>query len=515
MSALRILSSEFVAENNTFKRGLMELRDFEADTLLAAEEAIRQRGDSNTELAGFLDVAREQGWDLTHSVSALAEPGSPVSRQAFDAIAGRICAPLRAGPNDFDGILLRLHGAQVTEFCDHGEEELLRRLRSIVGPELPIAATLDLHANVSDGMGALAQIWVSYKTYPHVDVRETGRHAARLLGDAAAGRIAPRTLIARIPMMEEANSGRSDVAETAARYAAARAQETGPILAVSLNAGYPDPDLPDIGPTVLVTYDDGVPGAKAQAERLCADHAQAIWDARERCATVFLSPMAAAARAAAHPAGAGPFLVADYADNPGSGAHGDATALLAALLEARVEVAVFAPLIDPSAAADLHRHRVGDEVTLDIGGRAAPDYGGGPLRVTGRVVLLSNGDWRGDGPMMGGLDRSFGPTAVLRVAGVDVLIVTEREQMLDLQQLRTFGIEPAVARVLALKSMQHFRAAFAPIAAEIVVCDSGSLSTPDPSRRTYVRVSRPIWPLDKEIVFKAATSIVALDTSKT
>ena len=190
-------------------------------------------------------------------------------------------------------------------------------------------------------------------------------------------------------------------------------------------------------------------------------------------------------------------MIADYADNPGAGAYGDATALLAALLEAGATGGAFAPMIDPEAAAILHRHSVGDTVTLEIGGKQDASFGGGPLRLTGQVMHLSDGSYTGDGPILGGITHSFGPTAVFRSGGIDVLVVTIPGQMLDLQQVRAFGIEPAALRFLVVKSMQHFRAAFEPVAGKVIVCDSGALATPQAHLRPYTRLPRPFWPLDR------------------
>ncbi len=153
-------------------------------------------------------------------------------------------------------------------------------------------------------------------------------------------------------------------------------------------------------------------------------------------------------------------------------------------------------MIDPEAAAELHRHAVGDTVTLAIGGKQDPAFGGGPLTLTGEIRHLSDGRYVGDGPILGGIHGNFGPLAVFRVAGIDILVTTEAEQMLDRRQLAAFGIEPTGKAVLALKSMQHFRAAFEPIASAVVVCDSGALATPQASRRPYVKAIRPIHPLD-------------------
>jgi len=497
-----VLTAEFASENNTFKKGLTEIHDFEVDTLLEGDAAIRARHDANTELAGFLDVAKEKGWNLIHTISACASPSSPVARTAYDHIAGVITKAVVANKGRIDGILLSLHGAQVTEFCEDGEGELLRRIRAITGPDLPIGVTLDLHANVTRAMVAGAQMWVSYKTYPHIDMRECGQQLARLLDGAMAGRTRPATLRRDVPMMDEVNSGRSDEGPMVPVYEAARKEETEPgILSVSINAGFSDADIKEMGPTVLVTYDEGVPGAEKRAAAIADAHARAIWDARNTVANQFLDVGEATAQAVTFDASKGPLVIADYADNPGSGAYGDATNLLAAMLKAGLKDAVFSPMIDAEAAAELHRHKVGDVVTLAVGGKNDPAFGGPPLTLTGTITHLSNGAFRGDGPMLGGLDRTFGTTAVLKVDGVEILIVTEREQMLDQQQLRAFGIDPTARKTLALKSMQHFRAAFEPIAGKVIVCDSGALSTPKMSRRPYRNVRRPIWPLDPDVAF--------------
>jgi microcystin degradation protein MlrC len=338
---------------------------------------------------------------------------------------------------------------------------------------------------------------VSYKTYPHVDMRVTARHAARLLGAAMAG-AKPATVRVHVPMLDEANGGRSDVPETQALYDRAIAHEAEPgILAVSINSGFAEADITHMGPTILVTHE----GQEKRAREIAKGLAETIWAQRHRTANEFLTVEEAAAFAKSFDASGGPLLIADYADNPGAGAYGDATNLLRAMLEAGVENASFSPMVDGQAAAELHRHKVGDVVTLQLGGKCDASFGGEPLEVTGEILHLSDGYYVGDGPMMGGVSHSWGPVAVLRVGGVDILITTETEQMLDQQQLKAFGIEPAKKAVVALKSMQHFRAAFQPIAGKVIVCDSGALATPQAHKRPYVRVPRPVWPLDRDMEF--------------
>ena len=314
-----VLTAEFMHESNTFSRYRTDLAQFRVDTLLYGEDAIRARRDANTELAGFLDVAGPAGWRVIHAVSAHAVPGGQVTRAAFDHIAGRIVAAARMHRARLDGVLLGLHGSMVPEFCEDGEGELLRLLRAELGPDIPIAITLDLHAMVSDEMVRAAQIVVSYKTYPHVDMRETGARAARILGRAMAGEIAPRTIRAHVPMLDEANSGRSDMPATRALYDRARQAEAGGLLAVSVNAGFTGADVFCVGPTVLATHDGRDPAAAAAARAVTDELAARIWAGRLAPRDAFLEVDQAVAEALAW-TGDRPLVIAEYADKPGAGA---------------------------------------------------------------------------------------------------------------------------------------------------------------------------------------------------
>ncbi len=490
--AFRILTAEISHETNTFNIRPTDIAAFRDRYLLDGPAAVAARGSSNTELAGVLDTGKLYGWDVTHVISAAAGPGGRVTDDAFD----QLCAPLirAAELGGWDGILLILHGAMVTASCEDGEGEILRRLRAIIGPELPIAVTLDPHANVTGAMCELAQILVSFTTYPHVDIRATGRRTAELLHRAISGDIQPVTLRAHRPMLEEANGGRTDIGPMIERHAMARAFEARKgIYAISINGAFPCADIAEVGPTVLVTAEAGLAGADLIAEELADD----IWARRDEILNNYLT-VAEAAEVATHwRAGGGPLIIADYADNPGSGAYGDSTALLSALLDAGVNETCFGPMIDPEAASHLQAHNVGATISLRLGGKTAPEFGGGPIEVTGTLKWRGMGNVVGSGPILGGLQRSFGATAVLSVQGIDILIVSIAHQMLDLRQFETFGIDPAASRVVALKSMQHFRAAFAPIAGRIIVCDSGALCTLNYAAMNYNAVPRPIFPLDR------------------
>ena len=499
-----VLSAEWQHETNTFCILPTTAASFAERGWLVGAEAIAARGQANTELAGFLDTARAHGWRIEHVLSAHAQPGGRVMRDAFEQIGAPIVAAARALGTQLDGILLGLHGAMVTDFCDDGEGELLRRLRSVVGPRLPIAITLDPHANVSRAMCDLAQIMVSFKTYPHTDMRVAGRHAGELLQRTMAGEISPRTLRVSRPLLEEANGGRTDRGPMIEWLDRARAFEREPgVFAVSINGGFPNADVAEVGPSVLVTFE----GDAAASMRFAGAIADELWTRRAERLNDFLTVAEAAAQCRVYierqPAPQRPIVVADYADNPGGGAYGDATALLEALLAAGTANACFGAIFDPQLVEQLQQHAPGDVVPVVLGGKTDPRFGGAPLALTAALVSLSNGDYVGSGAMIGGLARSWGPTAVIRVGGIEILVVSRRGQILDLQQFRAFGIDPAAKAVVALKSMQHFRAAFDAIAGETIVCDSGALCTLDYARLPFAAVARPLHPLDAEIDFGA------------
>jgi microcystin degradation protein MlrC len=498
MTRFHVLTSEFLHETNTFCKLPTGLETFAERGLLFGAEAIAARQDNNTELGGFLEAGRAYDWDVTHVISAHAQPGGPVTREAFDTLTAPIIEAARQQRGTLDGILLGLHGAMVPDFCDDGEGELLRRLRAVVGPDMPIGITLDPHANVSRAMCDLAQIIVSFKTYPHTDMRVAARHAADILQRTMRGEIHPVTLRVTRPMLEEANGGRTDTGPMLARLERARAYEQEPdVFAVSINGAFPNADIAEVGASVTVTAQGDMARHAAFASELADD----IWACRNDAINQFHTVEQAAAICKAYRAeGRGPIIVADYADNPGGGTYGDSTNLLRALLDAGVQDACFGPMVDPAVVQQLHHHAPGDTVQILLGGKTDPRFGGTPLDLTATLVSLHpTGNYTGSGAMIGGLQRSWGPLAVVRVEGIEILVVTVRAQMLDLQQFLAFGIDPSRKQVVGLKSMQHFRAAFAPIAGQVIVCDSGALCTVDYAVLPFARVPRPVFPLDRNI----------------
>ncbi|WP_323776364.1 M81 family metallopeptidase [Leisingera sp.] len=492
----RVAIIEFINESNTFTVMRTGMQDFHASHYFKGEEIPANFRGTGSEVGGAIDVAEGRGWTPVYITAAHAEPGGPVTEAARQEITAECLRRLREG-GCYDGVFVALHGAMVTESDEDGDCQFLRAVRSVTGNDIPLAVTLDLHANVSDELAELAQIAVSFRTYPHVDMREVGVEACTLLHRAMQGVIAPCLSIARPPMLVGCDDGRTTDDGPMCRLLdfAATEMEAPGILNVAINAGFTDADVWASGPSVLVTHDTyaaDAPAAAAVADRVCAQ----IWSHRDKWDRPVPLEDGIARLTQAAP-GNGPIVVADYSDNPGSGAYSDCTALIAAMLDAGIENAAAGALYDPSAAAELAAHGVGADVMLSIGGKTDPTVGGGPLQVTGRVVTVSEGRFTFEGPMFTGLPGSTGLSVCLRVQGIDIMIVSDRMQMLDKNVFRAAGIEPAEKSVLAVKSMQHFKGAFAPIASEIIVTDAGGLCTPDVRRRSYARLRRPVFPLDQ------------------
>lgn len=488
----RILVGQFMHETNTFCRRPTDLDAFRRFFCYESDTVPAQLRGTNNEVAGFIDVAEDQGWDLVHTVACFATPSGPVTSGAWDYLAGGILGAARSG-GPFDGVLLSLHGAMVTDLADDGEGALVGGLRAILGPAVPIAVTLDLHANVSARMVADADAIVSYATFPHVDMRQTGQKAARILARVLNEALRPRVVMARRPMLTAAEGGRTDAGPMPAVLTRARSLETRKgVLDISVNAGFALADTAETGPSVTVT----TCGDPAEAEDIAEALMDGLWQSRDQVAERYFSVAEAVALARRFEASQGPLVIADFSDNPGDGAYGDATNLLAGMIGDGVEDAAFGGLYDPAAAHRLHAAGVGATVTLDLGGLADPAFGGGPLNVDGQVICLTEGDFTCDGPMWAGMKQSCGPSAVLRVGGIDILVTSSLVQAIDLQMFVANGIDPRAKRVVALKSQQHFRAAFQPIAGRVVLADSGGLASPDFSRLPYRHVRRPIHPLD-------------------
>jgi microcystin degradation protein MlrC len=488
----RVLTSRFMHETNTFSRvttdmAMIRRRDYHLEN----EIPVAFRGTRSAFGATF-EAADKFGWTLVHPISANPNPSGVVTDDAFERITGMILHAVdMKGP--IDGVLLHLHGAMVSQSYEDAEGEFLARLRQRLGTEVPVVVTLDLHANVTQRMADNSSALIAYRTYPHIDQYERAWQGVELLERAMQGEIRPKTVIARRPMMYGLDHGRTQRGPMAELIARGEAIErNGEALVVSICAGFSRANIRDVGPSVTVTVDGNIARGQAIADEFM-DYA---WAARDYT-TVKLLPVAeVVALARQGKPGDRPLVIADYTDNPGGGGYGDATAFLKGLVEAGVDSVAFHAICDPEAVQEGMRAGVGARTTLTLGGKTDPAMGGGPLLLTGEVVCLTNGRFIAYGPMGGGVERNYGPSMVFRVGGIDIILITNNGQAVDLAQFTSLGVDPTRYRTVAVKSMQHFRAAFEPIAREVVLVDTGALCSEIYTPELFTKVRRPVWPLD-------------------
>ena len=487
----RVLSGEIKHETNTFSRLSTTLDSYRARYLcLDAGVAKALRG-TRTEMGAFLDAADRFGWALANPIAANATPSGRLTPETWHYLRDTLLGSLdRDGP--FDGILLSLHGAMVTETTEDAEGELLAMLRERVGLDMPLCVTLDLHANVTEQMAANASALIAYRTYPHVDMYERGIQAAELLQRAMEGETRPVCLVRHRPQIDGADHGRSQSGPMAEllRRATRHEQEPG-ILVVSIQAGFPWADITDTGPSVAVTHD----GAEARAVDIAESMMDYVWETRHQRTIEVIRTEEAIARCQAVTAADKPLVLADFSDNPGGGSYGDSPALLRAIVEAGLKNAAFGVITDPEVVQASIGTGVGGKINVALGGKLDREVTP-PFDVKATVISLSDGAFTYEGPMAKGLKASMGPTAVLRIGGVDAIVTTHRLQVLDQQIFVSQGIEPTEKTFVAVKSAHHFRAAFEPIASEVILVDAAGINSPDLKRFPYKHVRRPVWPLD-------------------
>ncbi len=471
----RILIAGFQHETNTFGATKATMADFEmADSwpgLLRGDQVITGTAGSNLPLAGFVREAEgDPGIALIPVLWCAAEPSAHVTDHAFDTISAMILDGLRQA-GQIDGIYLDLHGAMVTESHEDGEGELLRRLRQVAGPEIPVVVSLDLHANLTRAMVDGASAITVYRTYPHLDMAPTGARAFHALRHLMAGRrLVPA--FRQIPFLIPLQAQFTGAAPVDALYDRAAAAGDGVSGWAELAAGFPAADIRDAGPSVLA-YASNREAADAMADPIVAQ----VLAAEPAFDCALLSSAEAVARAGSIAAtGNGPAIIADVQDNPGAGATSDTTGLLRAMVEGEARGAVLGMLCDPQVAAQAHRAGTGAVLQTGLGGKAGPD----PAPFQGRfaVEALSDGRFAFTGEMYAGSVAEAGPTALLRVldggADLRVVVSSKRCQCLDQAIFTHIGVDPARQRIVAVKSTVHFRADFEPISAAVLnACAEG------------------------------------------
>ena len=464
---------------------------------LYGEDAKRALAGTNTPFAAFLDVAAREGAEAVTPVAAESWPSNRASRATFERLLQPLEAAVRAG---CDAVLLDLHGAMVVEGADDAEGEILARVRRIA-PDVPVAVAFDYHTNLSARIVANATVITGYKTYPHVDMYETGRAAGEILARALRGEIEPVMAWGWLPLVPSIMRHAPEDGPSGDIVALAReAERDARVLAATLLPAFAHADTPYTGCSAVVVA-DARRGGRAEAQALCDAMLKIAWDRRDEY-VYRPRPLAASIAEAARIGNGrpgGPVLLIDHCDNCGSGGAQDVMAVVAAILEQGLEDVAIAPIRDPDAVARMVEAGIGANVTLALGGKTdMPSIGleGRPLTVSGRVRTITDGEIVFGGPMYTGVKSSLGRSAVLETPRAQIVVTERHHEPFDLVIFRHFGIEPTAKRYLMLKSRIHYRAGFKPIAAAIVECQGEGVTNADLSVYRYEKLKRPIYPLD-------------------
>jgi microcystin degradation protein MlrC len=482
----RIAIGGFLHETNTFAPTKATYADFVHGggwpAMTHGADVLKVMRNINVGLAGFIGDAEPRGWKLIPTVACGASPSAHVTKDAFERITTEMVDGI-ANAGALDAVYLDLHGAMVAEHLDDGEGEILARVRQVIGPDLPLVVSLDLHANVTPEMVALADALIAYRTYPHVDMAETGRAAARHLALLLESKRRYAKAFRQLPFLIPISWQCTNDEPCRSIYRELAALECDAVPTLSFAPGFPAADFPGCGATVFA-YGRTQADADAAADRIAARVAGHENDFDGRIYTPddgvrHAMELAKAARK--------PIVIADTQDNPGAGGDSDTTGMLRALVRNNAAKAAIGVIYDPDSARAAHAAGEGASVTLALGGKSGIP-GDAPFKDSFVVEKLSDGKFVAPGPYYGGREMEMGPSACLRIGDIRVVVSSHKAQLADQAMYRYVGIEPTAQSILVNKSSVHFRADFEPIAETLLICAAPGAMPADTAALPWTRL---------------------------
>ncbi len=490
---MRIVTGTISHETNTFSNIPTDLEEFGKQGISLGPDVLTRFAGTNSIEAGYIDAAKQHGFELVPTVWGSAIPGGVIPRATLDWLLGKLLDGIK-GAGQIDAVMLHLHGAAVAEGIDDVEGYVLEAVRKLVGPKVPIVSTLDLHGNMTEKMVQNADLLIGYDTYPHVDVYERGREVADRLMEILAAKLKPTAALEKpaiMPPLQPMVTTMDTPMKALIELAHKLEKEKG-VISVSVFGGFPFADIQPAGFGVLVYTDNNPSLAREKARQVV----RRAWELRKGWIYKAVPVREAVERAIKAPAG--PIILADIADSGAGGTSGDGTEVLRAMLELGAQSGAVCSISDQEAIDACLAAGVGASVSMKIGGKRDKLHGE-PVPVTGKVRLIHEGSFIRKGPQGTGQVQTVGLTVVLEIGGmggIEVMLTEHRAHPNDLEYFRAFGIEPADRKMLVLKSAAHFRAAFGPIAKEIIDVDAPGITSPNLARFDYKHIRRPIFPLD-------------------
>jgi microcystin degradation protein MlrC len=484
----RVALAGIAHETNTYCSGVTPLENF---TVQRGQQLIDETRGYRTFTTGMMDAAEALGATPVPILSAETVPSAIISREAYETLRAELLERLgEAMP--VDAVALALHGAGTAEEIDDLEADLCWAVRNAVGPDVPIVVSLDIHGNITQHMADAVNLVFGDNYYPEIDAYDRGYEAVMGIPKLLSGEWKPAIHVEKLPMMIVTSTTNLDPAKTVQAMAWELEKRPG-MIDVTFFHGFPYTDHSAVGCSVVATA-NGDPETAAAAARELAGW---IWEHRQDFQPEVLTPEQAIQQALQ--VDGQPVVINDTADNPGGAAPGDATHLLRAMLDAKLERAAFGFIRDPEVVEAAYRAGVGETIEVELGGKS-DDFHGNPIPVTAYVKCLTDGKfympaWQ---QMM-----DIGRSARLVVGGLDIIVATARHQTLDPALFLLHGIDISQYKIVALKSSQHFRAGFQPVAAAIITADSQGLTTRNLVHFPRERTPRPIWPVDEEAEYRA------------
>lgn len=487
---MKVFTATLGTETNTFSPIPTGMAAFEHTLLLHAGQRLEQPALPAGPLWAARRRAQEKGWQVVEGLCAFAMPGGITTRATYEALRDELLRDLRAAM-PVDMVLLGMHGAMVADGYDDCEGDILARVRDIVGPKTVIGAELDPHCHLSEAMLTHADALICFKEYPHTDFIERGAELVDLCAAAAEGRVRPVSAVFDCRMIAAYHTPREPMRSFVDKIKSLEGKNG--ILSISVAHGFPWADVPDMGTKVLVIVD----GDRAKAAALAEELGHELIGSRGRTAPPYLTIDQALDRASAAPAG--PVVIADTADNAGGGAPSDSTFILQRVLERGLSDVGLAPLWDPVAVGFCFDAGEGARLELRIGGKTGP-MSGPPLDLAVRVTRLGLQLRQS----FGAATAPVGDAAAVTIEhpnsrNVELVLNTARTQATGLELFTGLGIDPTRKRIVVVKSSQHFHAAYAPIAKQVLYVGGPGAISSDLTSLAFRRIRRPKWPFDPDL----------------
>jgi microcystin degradation protein MlrC len=491
----RVAVLGFLHESNTFLPVPTTYEHFSRASLTRGAEMLERWRGGRHELSGMLAGLEESGLTAVPCMATFAVPSGALTEDAYERLVSELLDSVRRNL-PVDALLVALHGATVSVPFPDADGEFLRRLRELVGPAMPIIITLDLHANISEQMARFSTALITYRSNPHLDQEERGREAAHLLARTLRGEVRPVQALETPPLFVQISKQHTAAEPARSLYAGIQEVMAWPgILSASVAMGFYYADVAEMGTTFVAVADADATLAR-RAARWMAERA---WGNRHQFTGELPGPAAAVRYAADAPRK--PVVLMDVGDNVGAGSPGDSTVLFHELIRQRVPNGLVI-LFDPESVERCVSAGVRSQLELSVGGKTDRQHGD-PVAIAGRVRTLSDGVYIETQVRHGGWGQyDQGITAVVETPEQHSIVLTSRRMApMSLQQVVSLGIDPARKDILIVKGVVAPRAAYEPVAGEILLVDTPGVTSDDPRRFTYTRRRRPLFPLETDGVY--------------